>query len=173
MYPLKIGLVAFAIGVSSVSYAQVVMKSSVLGSGATASVNGSVVLAATIGQPLIGISGGAQIDRQGFWYTVHPQIATAVEGNQPASARAFALSQNYPNPFSVRTQIDVTVPSRSRIRLTLFDNLGREVKELLDGEFEAGVVAVHLPAAGLRPGQYVVRLDAGTERRTVRLSVVK
>lgn len=50
----------------------------------------------------------------------------------------FALLQNYPNPFNPTTTIPVKLAMSADIRLTIFDNLGRTVRNLVDGNVSAG-----------------------------------
>ena len=51
---------------------------------------------------------------------------------------AFALGQNFPNPFNPSTIIPVDVPARASVTLKLFDALGREIQTLHQGELEPG-----------------------------------
>ncbi len=44
----------------------------------------------------------------------------------------FALLNNYPNPFNPLTRIAFSVPYRARIKIVIYDVLGREVIKLLD-----------------------------------------
>jgi len=62
---------------------------------------------------------------------------TAVQEN-PALPTTTALEQNYPNPFNPVTRIDFSLAQGSRVRLTIFDMLGREVKRLAEGSLAAG-----------------------------------
>ena len=50
----------------------------------------------------------------------------------------FHLAQNYPNPFNPSTTIRLSVPTRSRVRLTIFNLLGQQVAELANQEMNAG-----------------------------------
>jgi hypothetical protein len=61
----------------------------------------------------------------------------AVEGFQEAPA-AFALHQNFPNPFNPTTMIGYDLPHAARVTLTVHDLLGREVSRLVDAEMAAG-----------------------------------
>ncbi|KAA3636214.1 MAG: T9SS C-terminal target domain-containing protein [Calditrichaeota bacterium] len=54
----------------------------------------------------------------------------------------FSLSQNYPNPFNPSTSIQLSLPAKSDVRLTVYDILGREVSILVDKELSAGSYSV-------------------------------
>ena len=54
------------------------------------------------------------------------------------TSNQFKLHQNYPNPFNPSTSIDFTVPQKSNLRISIYDILGREVKELFNGVKESG-----------------------------------
>jgi hypothetical protein len=83
----------------------------------------------------------------------------------------FKLSQNYPNPFNPSTVISFQLPAISRVRLAVFDLLGREVTVLAVGERTPGTYAVTWNAADSPSGVYVVRLESqtgsGSTARTV------
>lgn len=67
------------------------------------------------------------------------QILVGID--DPATDNApqdFALLQNYPNPFNPTTTIPVKLAMSADIRLTIFDNLGRTVRNLVDGNVSAG-----------------------------------
>jgi len=42
----------------------------------------------------------------------------------------FELHQNYPNPFNPTTTIEFSVPTKSHVKISVFDILGREVAVL-------------------------------------------
>ncbi len=81
-----------------------------------------------------------------------PNVITVSTSPGGATAEAFTLSLNYPNPFNPGTRIDFQVPEQSHVRVTVFDVLGRPVRTLVDGD---------LPASGGTP--YFVLWD-GTDR---------
>jgi hypothetical protein len=81
-----------------------------------------------------------------------------VNGSVPL---AFSLSQNYPNPFNPATAIRYQLPLTSRVRLTVFDLLGREIATLVEGVQNAGTYAAPFDGGGLASGVYVYRLTAG------------
>jgi photosystem II stability/assembly factor-like uncharacterized protein len=100
-----------------------------------------------------------------------PPLATDV---QPQSAAtAFALDQNFPNPFNPSTTIRYALPRRSYVMLTIFDVVGRQVAALIDGDIEAGHHEVQFSAPQLSSGVYFYRLQADGFTQTKTLCVVK
>ncbi|MEM9996450.1 MAG: T9SS type A sorting domain-containing protein, partial [Bacteroidota bacterium] len=79
---------------------------------------------------------------------------------QPA---AFALDQNYPNPFASGTAIRYTLDRAANVRLAVFDAQGREVAVLAEGTHAAGEHAADFEAAALPSGTYLYRLTADGE----------
>jgi len=79
-------------------------------------------------------NGSIQINQ--FWVNNISLIAQAsiagVEG--PSSLpQQFVLHQNYPNPFNGSTRICFDTPRPAKIRLIIFNVLGKEVRTLFDG----------------------------------------
>jgi hypothetical protein len=62
--------------------------------------------------------------------------------------KAFALEQNFPNPFNPTTTIYYQLPTDSRVSIVVYDLLGREVKRLVDEVKEAGYHEVRFSATG-------------------------
>ncbi len=52
---------------------------------------------------------------------------------------SYYLNQNYPNPFNPETNINFALPKQQRVRLIIYDLLGRPVKTLADGTYATGV----------------------------------
>ena len=75
----------------------------------------------------------------------------------PAS---FSLDQNYPNPFNPATVIPFKVSKEGRIRLAVYDLLGKEVAVLWDGRAGVGSHTIRWDASGLPSGVYFYRLEA-------------
>jgi len=108
--------------------------------------------------------------------TVH--IADVLAAPAPApDAPAFALHQNYPNPFRMFTTIRYAVPVRSHVTLSVYDLFGRQVATLVDGDQDAGEHAatwraVDVGGRPLSPGVYLYRMNSvaqGTgERRLLK-----
>lgn len=85
----------------------------------------------------------------------------------------YSLHQNYPNPFNPTTKIKFAIPRRSDVRLRVFDQLGREVRTLVNGELTAGRYEYEFDGSGLASGVYFYRLEAGEYVETRRMVILK
>jgi len=85
-------------------------------------------------------------------------VPTAVEEETVPLLRV--LSGNYPNPFAETTRITYDLQAPSRIRLEVFDLLGRHVTTLVDGNQGAGSHTATFNAGDLPNGLYIYRLTA-------------
>ncbi|MCH8328625.1 MAG: T9SS type A sorting domain-containing protein [Candidatus Marinimicrobia bacterium] len=50
----------------------------------------------------------------------------------------FSLAQNFPNPFNPETTISFSLPQAGRVKLAVYNLLGREVRSLVANTMEAG-----------------------------------
>ncbi len=77
-----------------------------------------------------------------------------------APVTSYRLSQNSPNPFNPTTEIRFSLPvDGQRVRLTVYDALGRAVSTLVDGPMASGNHTVAFDGVGLPAGAYVYRLS--------------
>ncbi|MBM2814254.1 MAG: 5'-nucleotidase protein [Ignavibacteria bacterium] len=67
----------------------------------------------------------------------------------------------YPNPFVGTTNIRYFLSNTSLVKLITFDALGNEVAEIVNSVQEAGEHIAEFDAAGLAPGLYFYKLQAG------------
>ena len=70
----------------------------------------------------------------------------------------FELAQNYPNPFNSKTTIHYTLPKDMKVKLAVYDMLGREVAVLVVGEKRYGAYTVIFDAGDIASGIYCYRL---------------
>jgi hypothetical protein len=85
----------------------------------------------------------------------------------------FALHQNFPNPFNPTTTISFDIPNRGRVRLKVYDALGREVDTVLDELRQPGKHNVQFDAKGLASGVYFYRLVLEGRSISKRMLLVK
>ena len=151
------------------------MKSSVLGSGGSAAFGGGLALVGTLGQPVIGLTTSSGLtNSQGFWYTVVSRVILGVHEEHSAVTGSLQLSQNFPNPFTTTTKLNLTIPTSGRVSLKLYDALGREVQKLIDDVREAGTITVTITTdETMSSGRYTAVLLMGQQRRAVTMSLVK
>ncbi|HSW56371.1 MAG TPA: T9SS type A sorting domain-containing protein, partial [Ignavibacteriaceae bacterium] len=74
---------------------------------------------------------------------------------------SFNLEQNYPNPFNPATTIAYSIPKEAQVSLKIYDVMGREVVELVNGKQSSGSYNVEFDASSLASGTYFYKLTAG------------
>jgi predicted esterase len=104
------------------------------------------------------------------WHFTTPAIVGIQDSQLP---RRFSVSQNYPNPFKPATTISFALPQAADVTLTVYNVLGRQVRELASGTKPAGTYEVTFDATGVPSGVYLYRLQAGDYVETRRMVVVK
>ncbi|KAA5546770.1 T9SS type A sorting domain-containing protein [Adhaeribacter rhizoryzae] len=85
----------------------------------------------------------------------------------------YALAQNKPNPFSATTTIEFTIPEEAPVELTLYDNLGKQVRLLMKEHKPAGNHTYILNASSLASGIYSYQLKVGSYVKTRKLVIVR
>jgi hypothetical protein len=88
-------------------------------------------------------------------------LPVSVGGNDHSIPDAVWLGQNYPNPFNPVTAIKFAISSPGRVKLTIYDVLGRFITTLADEYYPVGVHEVFFDASSLTSGLYLyeIRLD--------------
>ncbi len=95
------------------------------------------------------------------------------EEDQTASPVDFTLSQNYPNPFNPTTNISFELPIAGSVQLKVYNMLGQEVANLVDGRLNQGNHTVNFDASQLSSGVYIYRLVAGDQAITKKMMLIK
>jgi len=88
------------------------------------------------------------------------------------SVKEVQLLGTYPNPAQSRATVRYAVPKRQEVKIHLYDVLGRQVQTVVDGEKE-GRHKRQLDTSRLPSGVYFLRLRAGGQTRTQKLTVVQ
>lgn len=144
----------------------------VIANGGGTTSGGGFVLNGTIGQPVVGASGGAaNMLCHGFWCFGGARVLDA--GPAPGAPLPVALRVGpaFPSPSRDVVSFALELPRAARVRLAVHDVAGRAVGEAVTRAFDAGWQRLEWRAPRGRSGVYFARLtvdgqDAG-ERRIV------
>jgi hypothetical protein len=106
--------------------------------------------------------------------TVEISSSTAVgDEDKDMLPKYFEATQNYPNPFNPTTTISFTLPSKTSVRLDVFNVLGQTVATLINGELQAGQHEAVWDAGNSPTGVYFYRLTAEKESITKKMLLLK
>ncbi len=92
--------------------------------------------------------------------------------------QSLKLSANYPNPFTLQTSIAYSLPQATKVRVRIYNTVGREIRTLVDEVQPAGDRHVRWDGrdnAGQKAGSgfYLIRLEADQRRLTRVITLVK
>ena len=91
---------------------------------------------------------------------------------------SFTLHQNYPNPFNPTTILRYNLPKQTKVTLTVYDMLGRQVTQLVNATQEAGYRSVQWNATDyfgkpVSAGVYLYQIRAGEFVQTKKMVLLK
>ncbi|MCH8494094.1 MAG: T9SS type A sorting domain-containing protein [Balneolales bacterium] len=108
-----------------------------------------------------------------FKLRLSDQTITSTDGTPSDLPAVVSLSQNYPNPFNPTTRMSYELPAESEVKLAVYDLLGRQVAVLVNNRMAPGSHNVNFDGASLSSGVYVIRLEAGGEVITRKMTLLK
>ncbi len=90
----------------------------------------------------------------------------------------FELSQNYPNPFNPVTTIAYSIPTRTHVKIDVFNVLGQKVRTLVDEAKQAGSYRIEWngnddSGKPVATGVYYYRFQAGEVVQTKKMLLIK
>lgn len=85
----------------------------------------------------------------------------------------FNLRQNYPNPFNPVTNIEFALPKAEFVSLIVYNEIGQQVRQLVNQNMQAGTYKVDFNASDLPSGAYFYRLTAGDFVKTNKMVLTK
>lgn len=98
---------------------------------------------------------------------------TTSVGDDNVVANSFTLGQNYPNPFNPTTKIDYSISKSSKVTLSVYNVMGQEVAQLVNGVQESGKHSINFNASKLASGVYIYKLSAGNFQETKKMVLMK
>jgi hypothetical protein len=108
-----------------------------------------------------------------MWRIVVPMTSAAGVRESGALPASYALNQNYPNPFNPATVISYRLAMNSYVTVRVYDELGREVARLVNGQQSAGDHSVKWNAANFSSGLYIYEINAGNFRDAKKMVLMK
>ena len=113
-----------------------------------------------------------QIDINGHYK--YFMLSGIVEITMP---KAYNLSQNYPNPFNPTTKIDYDLPFDSKVKILIYDIMGRKLKTVVNEFKTAGYYTVEFNGVNLASGIYFYRILANANEKdfivTKKMALIK
>ncbi len=105
-----------------------------------------------------------------------PEIVS-IFGAEQLSCNDLSI-QIFPNPFKTNTSISYNLPVRSEVIVSIFDALGQKIKQMVNGNQNSGKNSIAWDGTDntgkrMKPGTYIVQIQAGEYFQTKRIVLVK
>jgi len=103
---------------------------------------------------------------------------TAIERSRPELVTSYRLDQNFPNPFNPSTQIGFYLPQSGWVDLIVYDNLGKQVRTLVNRWLSAGEHSVVWDGKddkgrAVPGGIYFYQLHSGSFQSTRKMILIR
>lgn len=111
-------------------------------------------------------------------FVIQTHNVSGIEENPEVLPQTLALHQNYPNPFNPETTIDYTLAKDSKVRLIIYDVLGRKIKTLVNTRQRSGFRSAmwngrNQQGEFVGSGIYFAVLQAGDKSLSRKMMLVK
>jgi hypothetical protein len=93
-----------------------------------------------------------------------------IPGSTPS---AYALEQNFPNPFNPSTKINFSVPVEGFVTLDVYNSIGQKITTLVNETKTAGTYVVNFDASDLTSGIYFYKISSGNFTETKKMILLK
>ncbi len=121
------------------------------------------------------------LGRREFTRVYKPAVVDNIDHDGDPKPNEYQLLQNYPNPFNSATTIRFVVPSESgnqRVQLKVYDLLGGQIRNLLDGPQISGEHAVRWDGSSdagkvVGSGTYIIVMRAGSYTKAIKALLLK
>ena len=97
----------------------------------------------------------------------------SVEDDIVTFPNKYFLMQNHPNPFNPVTTISYSLPFSGDVSLIIYNILGEEIAQLVDGFQQAGEYNITWNATNISSGIYFYRLNSGDFTETKKMVLLK
>jgi len=109
----------------------------------------------------------------------HDKITVTTDALQQTSKpNDFTLYPAYPNPFNPVTSIRFDIPEASNVKITVYNELGKVVKVLVDNNLSAGHHVTQWDSKdsfgeSVSAGIYLYKIESGGYQKTMKMVLVK
>jgi flagellar hook assembly protein FlgD len=92
--------------------------------------------------------------------------------------KSFELNSVYPNPFNSTCNIKISIATKEKVHLTIYDTLGRKIKTLLKENIVPGEHNIQWDGKDVfgktvASGMYIFSLVQGDQESSVRATLVR
>ncbi|MFZ0391729.1 MAG: T9SS type A sorting domain-containing protein [Calditrichia bacterium] len=103
----------------------------------------------------------------------NPQVKSLQVTETEVIPKQLRTVRNYPNPFNPSTEIHFQLAAAGQVTLKVYDVLGREVAQLVNGRKAAGDYRVQWNASGFPSGIYVYQLFTEAYSQTGKMVLMR
>ena len=89
------------------------------------------------------------------------------------SPNELKINQNYPNPFNPETNIEFEIPETASVKLTIYNLLGEEVREIVNSKLEPGYYNYKFNGAQYSSGTYIYTLESNNKIESRKMILLK
>jgi hypothetical protein len=100
-------------------------------------------------------------------------VWAGVPSSEPTIVTDYALHQCYPNPFNPTTTITFDLVENGFVNLKVYNLMGQEVAQIVNGTMDVGRYAVTFDGSNLPSGVYVYRLEVNDFSSTRKMMLMK
>jgi hypothetical protein len=98
---------------------------------------------------------------------------TDLDKNDKPQLQEFQLYQNYPNPFNPFTKIKIDIPKYGYVHLTVYNNIGQKITNLVLDYLEPGSYTYYWNASNYPSGIYYCKLISNSYKKSIKMIVMK
>lgn len=120
---------------------------------------------------IVGEVSDGSLNTRSYWYVYVQPASAAPEPSAPV-ANALLVSA-FPNPFNATTTLEYTMPAAGTVTVSLFDETGRLVRQLMTGHVPRGTQRLQVDAQGLGSGIYFATVRSESAHKVQKLLLVK
>jgi plastocyanin len=101
------------------------------------------------------------------------KVQTSLIIQNSSITSTYTLKQNYPNPFNPTTNITFSIPKSEFVKITIYNEIGKEVETIVNEKLNEGSYTVNYDASTLSSGVYFYKISSGNFIETKKMLLIK